>query len=151
MHWESTDSCIIWNTPSLTTEFFLWKTKGLKATGFWNVFSRYAIYGGAQNQPTIYLAGKLLELSTRGIFLICLRTRYFSGNVAAAVCLCFSALRLFIFCFLFTLILWGGLIIFFFFALMVGSFYHLILRLPLPFSVGMLCCLLCGSSPVNPL
>lgn len=42
-----------------TTDFFLWKTKGLKATGFWNAFSTCAIYGGIQKQPTIYIAAKL--------------------------------------------------------------------------------------------
>lgn len=63
--------------PSFTTDFFLWKTKGLKATGFWNAFSRCAIYGGIQNQPPIYIADKLWKLRARGIFLICLSTGFF--------------------------------------------------------------------------
>lgn len=76
---------------------------------------------------------------------------FFSDNMATAICLCFSALSLFAFCFLFSLIRWGGLIVFCFFAFMVGSLYYLILRLPLPSSVGALFCLFCGSSSVNPL
>lgn len=40
---------VLFPIASFTTNFFLWKTKGLKATGFWNAFSRCAIYGGIQN------------------------------------------------------------------------------------------------------
>lgn len=47
---------VLFPTPSFTTDFFLWKTKGLEATGFWNAFSRCAIYGGIQKQPAINIA-----------------------------------------------------------------------------------------------
>lgn len=68
---------VLFLTPSFTTDFFFWKTKGLKATGFWNAFSTCAVYGGIQKQPTIYIAGKLWRLRARGIFLICLSTGFF--------------------------------------------------------------------------
>lgn len=52
---DAAQTAVLFVTPSLTTNLRLWKTKGLKATGFWNAFSRRAIYGGIRNQPTIYI------------------------------------------------------------------------------------------------
>lgn len=56
---DAAQIAVLFVTPSFTTDLCLWKTKDLKATGFWNAFSRRAIYGSIQNQPTIYIAGKL--------------------------------------------------------------------------------------------
>lgn len=68
---DTVQTTAIFITPSFTTDFFPWKTKGKRATGFWNAFLSCAIYGGIQKGPAVYIAGKLRKLSTRGIFLIC--------------------------------------------------------------------------------